>query len=69
MKYKIIKKVYNYLKQLSPNDSFWVKDKYTKQFCFKDLMQLSDNQVEMKEWYDNQLKYWNKTQMLRLKVD
>lgn len=50
--------IFNYLKSLKSNHPFWGGFAgYTKQICFRDLQDLSDR-VEMKKWWNEQIKYW-----------
>ncbi|OGR42031.1 MAG: hypothetical protein A2X28_03555 [Elusimicrobia bacterium GWA2_56_46] len=52
---------YDYLKQLAPGHAFWGNvGGYTKQFCFKDRLNPSDNSVEMKKWFNEQRPHWGK---------
>lgn len=46
---------YKYLKSIDFSDDFWGKTGgYTKQVCFRDCVQISNNRVTMKKWFNNQ---------------
>lgn len=46
---------YKYLKSIDPSDDFWGKTGgYTKQVCFRDCVQISNDRVTMKKWFNNQ---------------
>ena len=43
---------YRFLKGLPPGDTFWSgTGNYTKQVCFKDLLNISQDRTIMKEWF------------------
>lgn len=56
------KLLYNYLKSLDENDSFWddVVGGYTKQVCFRNFGQMPQNREEFKKWFNEQLLLWTR---------
>lgn len=52
---------YDYLKGLPQDHAFWGGvGGYTKQFCFKDRLNPSDNAEDMKRWFNGQRPHWGK---------
>jgi predicted ATP-dependent endonuclease of OLD family len=50
--------MFNYLKNLDANHSFWGNvGGYTKQVCFRDLTEIGNRDV-MKAWWKKQIKHW-----------
>jgi predicted ATPase len=50
---------YRFLKGLPPGDTFWSgTGNYTKQVCFKDLLNISQDRTIMKEWFTIQKPCW-----------